>query len=38
VTLRELKTLGYEIGFRALLHVQTRKRDLRWFRGLQWRL
>jgi len=37
MTLRELRTLGYEIGFRALVRLQTRPRDLRWWQGLDWR-
>lgn len=26
-----------ELGFRVMLRLQTGQRDLRWFRGLQWR-
>jgi hypothetical protein len=37
MTLRERETLMFEIGFRALVRLQTRQRDMRWWHGLDWR-
>ena len=36
MTNRDTWTLKQEVGFRVMLHWQTRPRDLNWFRGL-WR-
>jgi hypothetical protein len=43
VEVRDIETMKAEIGFRAMLRLQSRPRvvngefDLRWFRGLQWK-